>query len=147
MYGTYKHENFNTGLTQICPHHQDRQDRNSSFVPQQHKPNLNKSDRSSLHLRPLGSCHEGGDFHLYRLDNNGTWSHKPGQTRATNLDDAKRVITDPRTADTGVYEFVCFMIAEEDSVVNASQLNVNQLNVSFLVVPPAIKGNQSENRI
>lgn len=104
--------------------------------------------RSSLHLRPLRSCYEGGDFHWYRRDNKGTciWSHKPGQTRATNLDDAKRVITDPRTADTGVYEFVCFMIPEEDSVINATQLNVTHLNATKLVAArndiQSVKGNQ-----
>ena len=57
----------------------------------------------------------GGDFHWYRLDSNGTWSHKPGQTGATVLDDAKRPIIDPRTADTGVYKFVCFMVISRNT--------------------------------
>ena len=57
----------------------------------------------------------GGDYHWYRLDNNGTWSHKPGQTGATDLDDANRPITDPRTADTGVYKFVCFMVISQNT--------------------------------
>ena len=51
----------------------------------------------------------GFDYHWYRLDNTGRWSHKPGQTRATNLDNSKRPINDPRRADLGTYEFVCFM--------------------------------------
>lgn len=74
-----------------------------------------------MRRHPLGSCHKGGDFHWYRLDNNGRWSHKPGQGRATNLDDAKNVINDPRKVDTGVYKFVCFMSADEDVVINATQ--------------------------
>lgn len=40
-----------------------------------------------------------GDFHWYRQDEDGTWSHKPGGTPATNLDASGRPITDPRNAD------------------------------------------------
>jgi hypothetical protein len=41
------------------------------------------------------------DYHWYREDSNGTWSHKPGEGKATNLDFSKppQVITDPRTAN------------------------------------------------
>lgn len=47
------------------------------------------------------------DFHWYRLDRNGRWSHKPGGTEATNLDHAGQPITDPRTADRGPYTVFC----------------------------------------
>jgi hypothetical protein len=40
------------------------------------------------------------DYHWYRQDVGGNWSHKPGQTKATNLDDSKKRIADPRKADT-----------------------------------------------
>ena len=73
-----------------------------------------------LRSHRLGNCHMGGDFHWYRLDNNGTWSHKPGQTGATDLDYANRPITDPRTADTGVYKFVCFMMVNQTATVNST---------------------------
>ena len=49
------------------------------------------------------------------MDNNGSWSHKPGQARATDLDDSNHTITDPRTANTGVYEFVYFMTTANSS--------------------------------
>jgi hypothetical protein len=39
------------------------------------------------------------DFHWYRQDAGGTWSHKPGQTPAVNVDASGRPITDPRTAN------------------------------------------------
>lgn len=41
------------------------------------------------------------DYHWYRQDKNGMWSHKPGSGRATNVDaaDPPQPITDPRTAD------------------------------------------------
>lgn len=47
------------------------------------------------------------DFHWYRRDRDGTWSHKPGATEATNLDDDDKVITDPRVADRGLYTEFC----------------------------------------
>jgi Concanavalin A-like lectin/glucanases superfamily len=49
----------------------------------------------------------GYDYHWYRLDDNGTWTHKPGQTSATNKDNSGNVITDPRTANRGVYTDFC----------------------------------------
>ena len=52
---------------------------------------------------------EGTDFHWYRKDSDGNWSHKPGSTAATNLDNSGDEISDPRDADTGDYTFVCFM--------------------------------------
>ena len=57
------------------------------------------------------------DFHFYRRDADGTWSHKPGRTPATTLDNAGRAITDPRTADRGLYTDFCgFFCACKDSL-------------------------------
>ncbi|MFX0137048.1 MAG: hypothetical protein ACFFDN_25645 [Candidatus Hodarchaeota archaeon] len=39
------------------------------------------------------------DYHWYRLDENGRWSHKPGGTPATDLDASGNLITNPETAD------------------------------------------------
>jgi hypothetical protein len=47
------------------------------------------------------------DYHWYRRDRDGNWTHKPGGTRATNLDNSGNVITDPRTADRGPYTVFC----------------------------------------
>jgi hypothetical protein len=53
---------------------------------------------------------QGFDFHWYRKDMTGKWSHKPGGTAATNLDNSGVAITDPRTANRGVYtQFATFM--------------------------------------
>jgi hypothetical protein len=52
-----------------------------------------------------------GDYHWYRKGRNGRWSHKPGGTPVTNLDNSGAVITDPRTADRGNYtDFCTFMV-------------------------------------
>jgi hypothetical protein len=53
----------------------------------------------------------GWDFHWYRKGRNGLWTHKPGGTPATNVDNSSNLITDPRTADRGNYtDFCTFMV-------------------------------------
>ena len=47
------------------------------------------------------------DYHWYRRDNNGAWSHKPGQSAVRNLDNSGRPISDPRTCDRGPYNNFC----------------------------------------
>lgn len=50
------------------------------------------------------------DYHWYRKGRNKYWSHKPGSTPVTNLDNSGYSISDPRTADRGGYtEFCTFM--------------------------------------
>lgn len=44
-----------------------------------------------------------GDYHWYRQDADGYWSHKPGTTPVTNLDESGDLITDPAFADRGNY--------------------------------------------
>lgn len=39
------------------------------------------------------------DYHWYRMDRDGKWSHKMASYPATNLDNSGNIITDPRTAD------------------------------------------------
>lgn len=43
------------------------------------------------------------DYHWWRKDSDGYWSHKPGESRATNLDSSNQVITEPQTCDRGDY--------------------------------------------
>lgn len=53
----------------------------------------------------------GGDYHWYRKGRNGYWSHKPGGTAVTNLDNSGNLIADPRTANRGPYtDFCTFMV-------------------------------------
>ena len=51
------------------------------------------------------------DFHWYRQDKSGCWSHKPGSTAARNTDESNHIITNPQTANRGNYtQFCSFMI-------------------------------------
>jgi transcriptional regulator with XRE-family HTH domain len=47
------------------------------------------------------------DFHWYRKNKEGFWSHKPGGTAARNVDNSGRVIYDPATCDRGPYTQFC----------------------------------------
>ena len=39
------------------------------------------------------------DYHWYRKGPDGMWTHKPGGTQATNLDNSGDLISNPETAD------------------------------------------------
>lgn len=43
------------------------------------------------------------DFHVWRQDSDGYWSHKPGGTPIKRFDNSCQPITDPSTADRGGY--------------------------------------------
>jgi hypothetical protein len=57
------------------------------------------------------------DFHWYRKGRNGYWTHKPGGTQVTNLDNSGHLITDPRTANRGMYTAFCtFMVVKHGHI-------------------------------
>jgi len=60
------------------------------------------------------------DYHWYRKDRDGKWSHKMGNTPATNLDNSGNVITDPRTANRGSYTIFCGCFCVDKSMVTIS---------------------------
>jgi hypothetical protein len=45
----------------------------------------------------------GIDYHWYRQDDNGRWSHKPGRGPARDYDASEAIITGPETADRRVF--------------------------------------------
>lgn len=51
----------------------------------------------------VGTVYGSPDYHWYRKDINGLWTHKPGGTQATNLDQSGVAITNPETANRGGY--------------------------------------------
>lgn len=70
---------------------------------------------------PAGTCQANGhvvalvianqpgflDYHWYRMGSDGMWSHKPGGTPVTNLDNSNQPIADPLFADRGPYTQFC----------------------------------------
>lgn len=49
----------------------------------------------------------GVDYHWYRQQAEGYWGHKPGTNAARNYDNSGNVITNPQTANRGVYTDFC----------------------------------------
>jgi hypothetical protein len=73
-------------------------------------PSADNKCPSKGHLVAL-AIWPGWDYHWYRKGRNNYWSHKPGGTQVTNLDNSGNPINDPRAADRGGYtEFCTFMI-------------------------------------
>ena len=75
-------------------------------------PNADNKCPKEGHLVALVSAPPPGwhDYHWYRKGRNGRWTHKPGPGAATNLDNSANLISDPRTADRGLYvDFCTFM--------------------------------------
>jgi hypothetical protein len=55
-----------------------------------------KCPKGTYKISPVAD--EDQDYHFYRKDNNGYWSHKPGATSVTHLDATKRPIYNPELA-------------------------------------------------
>jgi len=60
----------------------------------------------------------GTDFHWYRQDDNGYWSHKPGSSTVRNVDESGNIITSPETADRGIYTSFCGYFCVDKTAVN-----------------------------
>jgi len=58
----------------------------------------------------------GQDYHWYRQDDGGCWSHKPGQTPARNTDNSGAAISDPQQCDRGPYTTFCTFMVSSSSV-------------------------------
>lgn len=57
------------------------------------------------------------DYHWYRQDNAGCWSHKPGKSIARNIDNSGARIADPKTCNRGSYTAFCNYMRTNRSVV------------------------------
>lgn len=65
------------------------------------------------------------DYHWYRLDSDGRWSHKPGSTRATNLDNSGVTISNPETANRGPYTvFVGYYFTPSDAAQGQGKADI-----------------------
>ena len=73
----------------------------------------------------------GEDFHWYRLDDNGKWSHKMSTWLApTNRDSANEPITDPRIAQKPPgkdFQFVSFMKVDRQTVNAVGSLDCQRV--------------------
>jgi hypothetical protein len=87
----------------------------------------------------------GVDFHWYRRDQNNTWSHKPGNTPATRMDNKNHPITSPETADRGPYKDFCGYFKIKNFPTNKAEQNAGYVrigNMKKLPQDPLPKGTQ-----
>lgn len=69
------------------------------------------------------------DYHWYRQDSDGTWSHKPGKSPVTKLDDAGNPIIDPQYAATSYSTFVGYYYVKSfDILQNNNEIIVDQFD-------------------
>jgi hypothetical protein len=82
--------------------------------PLLYKSTFNKPCKKGYHkgFLALDTKQSNTDYHFYRQDKSGTWSHKPGQTDATTIDASNNIITIPHNADRNYkhykYNTPCF---------------------------------------
>ena len=59
-------------------------------------------------------CFGSGDYHWYRLNDDGTWSHKQGRSSVCKGDNNGEIITNPETCNRGSYKtFVGFYMIKK----------------------------------
>ena len=61
----------------------------------------------ALVIDPFTGGEDTIDYHWYRQDSDGYWSHKPGLGAVTCTDSSGKLIVDPQTADRGNYTTFC----------------------------------------
>jgi len=79
-------------------HNMNCQDVDTGALADGLKKAIEKECKGCTHLVAL-VIDPGRDFHWYRLNDDGYWSHKPADTPATDLDASDNKITNPETAD------------------------------------------------
>ena len=72
--------------------------------PQIYKIGSNSPCKSGYYKGYL-ALHPNKDYHFYRQDSNGYWSHKPGKNKVTNLDSKNKLITNPSKANKDYKQF------------------------------------------
>jgi hypothetical protein len=77
------------------------------------------------------------DYHFYRQDSNGYWSHKPGGTAVTNRDASGRLIYDPALADRNY--------SDKNGALNYTNF-CTYLSVPRFVAPRAKRGGSRTDR-
>lgn len=85
----------------------------------------------------------GSDFHWYRRDRSGRWSHKPGSTAATIHDNSGNAISNPETADRGMYTEFCGYFSVKNFAYRKDQQNGGYVRIGSMTRLPALPGKQS----
>jgi hypothetical protein len=74
-------------------------------------------DKEGFYITALFFPPDNYDFHWYRKDDNGLWSHKDGSLQATDKDLDRKVIKDPRNAKASYTVFGGFFLVPRRGVI------------------------------
>lgn len=88
----------------------------------------------------------GEDFHWYRRDNNNMWSHKPGTTAATTLDNKRQPIKSPETADRGPYKDFCGYFKIKNFPTSTAEQNAGYVRIGNMKKLPQDPGQDSSEK-
>jgi hypothetical protein len=97
----FAHEQFDKYVSVFSEHFNKMsfEDFRNTLINGASKDGLIKTDETTekegYYLAALFFPREEKDFHWYRKDDNGYWSHKDGQKPALNQNKKKKLITDP----------------------------------------------------
>lgn len=80
------------------------------------------------------------DYHWYRRGADGMWTHKNGQTPATNLDQSGHLIESPETADRGDYTEFCGYFKIQNFKYDASEQNGGYVRIGGMRALPDLPG-------
>jgi len=80
------------------------------------------------------------DFHWYRRGADGMWTHKPGATAATNVDESGNTITNPETANRGIYSDFCGYFKINNYMTATEDQNGGFVRVGNMTALPDISG-------
>jgi hypothetical protein len=106
----------------------------------------------------------GVDYHYYRLNDEGVWTHKPGYKPSTYLDAKNNIIKDPRTADRNYgpelnyTDFCGYTCLPRDPFLKHMKMDTNkktvnnsnkviQENITDTPLPPPIKTGRNKRNI
>lgn len=70
------------------------------------------------------------DFHFYRRDSNGLWSHKNGPERVKTVDESGNKIRSPETADRGAYTEFCGYLKVRNYPTESHEQNAGDVLIS-----------------
>lgn len=79
---------------------------------------------------------QGNDFHFYRLDHDGYWSHKTGSNDPSRLDASGKLITNPELSDRAFHNhnyehgcgFFCVPLTAQNTEIDNNNNNNNNNN-------------------
>lgn len=106
--------------------------KDKGVVPTSFFPFVNKQDDMLIAL----VVDEGSDFHWYRRGDDNLWTHKPGGTEVTNLDESGKKITNPEKADRGVYSEFCGYFKISNIVSDKHEQNGGQVMIGAMTKIP-----------